>query len=177
MGAKITITCPLHIDIISPHQLTLYSMVAPRTTSSLDSLLFDHLLASCRQGQTIYTCPMDRFWTSMAPTLKPPGLTRTQADCSTPRPPLTVRLSRFVENVYIFFGLYFVSLFSVCSHPPIYHDPSSQTESTALFVFFRPPEQPLTPPPVRPLQCRAKLQVQRRQSAESLEYAIPLGRK
>jgi hypothetical protein len=31
-------------------------------------------------------------------------------------PPLSVQLRRFVENIYLFFGLYFTSFFSVCAH-------------------------------------------------------------
>lgn len=38
-------------------------------------------------------------------------------------PPLSARVIRFLDNVYFFLGLYFVSLFSVCNryifHPPL----------------------------------------------------------
>jgi hypothetical protein len=30
-------------------------------------------------------------------------------------PPMTARIVRFVDSIYLFFGLYFVSLFSVCT--------------------------------------------------------------
>jgi hypothetical protein len=33
-------------------------------------------------------------------------------------PPLSARFSRGIDNIYNFFGLYFVSLFSVCAMPP-----------------------------------------------------------
>jgi hypothetical protein len=31
-------------------------------------------------------------------------------------PPLSVQIRRFLENIYLFFGLYFTSFFSVCAH-------------------------------------------------------------
>ncbi|PLN85044.1 hypothetical protein BDW42DRAFT_18494 [Aspergillus taichungensis] len=62
------------------------------------------------------------------------------------KPPLTVRLSRFVENIYVFFGLYFVSLFSVSSHQFIH----SHRLRAGRPRRFRPPEHLLTPPQFDP---------------------------
>ncbi|PLB41825.1 uncharacterized protein BDW47DRAFT_122275 [Aspergillus candidus] len=46
------------------------------------------------------------------------------------KPPLTVRLSRFVESIYVFFGLYFVSLFSF--------DPYSAAQNSKFNVVSSP---------------------------------------